>query len=885
MTDPRGIPRWTRALLRWLAPRDHADSVVGDLEETHRLRAQRHGPLEARVRTSLDTLDMASALVRTRVDIFGIYKGSGTLQDYKLALRMLVKFPGLTIAGGFSLAIAIGLGAGWWDFTRDLWRPQLPFPAGDRIVTVEMRDTAGGRDEYRIAHDFLGWKRDARTIEELTAYRTVERSMSLGSATPERITTAETTASMFRVVQVPPVLGRPLIDTDEQPGAPPVVVLGYDVWKRRFAGRSDVVGQTLQLGRVTATVVGVMPEGFQFPINHRMWAPLPLDRSGYAPLDGPSIRVFGLVAAGATQAQANVEVATLTQQVKKASPATHRHFVPRVLAYGGESPGDRSILEIAITYLPIIMVLVLACANVGTLVYARTATRDAEISVRYALGATRGRIITQLFVEALVLASVSAILGLAVANWTLKWALTSYFAGQLPFWLDPGLKPSTVLFAIPLTVLSAAILGVLPALKATGKNAQAQLKNLGAGGSTLRFGKVWTAAMIGQVALTVILIPPAIGISEESWRDRVIRSKFPTTQYLAIEIDADATRRVGEESAPEFAARFERTYREIERRISQQSEVAAVTYGDRLPGMDIDIDTVEVELAPGAPPVQIDTVWRAGVGPGYFEAFDVPIVSGREFHDGDRTPNAHTVLVNENFARVHFKGGNPIGGRVRSAARDGGPIEPWFEIVGLVRDVGMQPTDRGEAPFIYSAATLATARPLVMGIRHTSDAATLSPRVRAIIAEVDPDLRLVDVRSLEDLAWAQDLPGVVVSASIATIVALGLILSAFGIFALMSVSVARRRKEIGLRAALGATPTRLLAGVFARALVLIGSGIAAGNSVLLLFVYLSEEIELSFVADALLWTSAVMLTVGLLACIEPARRALRIHPTDALKEA
>ncbi len=318
-------------------------------------------------------------------------------------------------------------------------------------------------------------------IEELTAYRTVERSMSLGSATPERITTAETTASMFRVVQVPPVLGRPLLETDEQPGAPPVVVLGYDVWQRRFAGRSDVVGQTMQLGRVTATVVGVMPEGFRFPINHRMWAPLQLERSGYAPLDGPSIRVFGLVAPGATQAQANVEIATLTQQVKEASPATHRHFVPRVLAYGGESPGDRSILEIAITYLPIILVLVLACANVGTLVYARTATRDAEISVRYALGATRGRIITQLFVEALVLASVAAIVGLAVANWTLKWALTSYFAGQLPFWLNPGLKLSTVLFAIPLTVFSAAILGVLPALKATGKNAQAQLKNLGAG--------------------------------------------------------------------------------------------------------------------------------------------------------------------------------------------------------------------------------------------------------------------------------------------------------------------------------------------------------------------------------------------------------------------
>ena len=876
-------PRWTRALLRLLAPRSHADDVVGDLEEIHRLHARRHGPLEARVRTSLETLDMASALLRTRLDIFGIYQGSGTLQDYKLGLRMLLKFPGLTIAGGLSLALAIGIGAGWWDFTRDFWRPTLPFPNGDRIVTVEMRDAVGSRDEDRIAHDFLGWRRDARTLQELTAYRTVERNVIVGHAGAERITVAEVTASMFRAIQVPPALGRPLLDSDEQPGATPVVVLGHDLWKRRFDRRSDAVGQTVQVGRVAATVVGVMPEGFSFPSTHRMWVPLQLERSGYAPLDGPPIQVFGLLAPGATQAQANVETTALTQRLKNESPATHQHLNPRVLAFGGQSPGDRSLLEIAITYLPIILVLLIACMNVGTLVYARTATRDAEIAVRYALGATRGRIITQLFVEALVLASLSAVVGLMAANWTLKWALTSFYAGQLPFWLDPGLKVSTVLFAIPLTVAGAAILGMLPALKATGKNAQAQLRNLGAGGSTLRFGKIWTAAMIGQVALTVILIPPAMGTSEESWRDRKIRSKFPTAQYLSVEIDADAARKAGEDTR-QFNVRLARIYGEIERRIAQYSEVAAVTYGDRLPGMDVDVDDVEIEVTPGTPPV-VATVWRAAVGPGYFEAFEVPIVAGRGFNDGDRTPQARTALVNQNFARLHFMGGNPVGRRVRVTAPGGRPPAPWFEIVGMVRDVGMQPTDRGEAPFLYDAGTLTTVHPLVIGIRHTSDAVTLSSRVRGIITDVEPDLRLVAVRSLEDLTWAEDLPGVVASSAIASTVTLGLILSAFGIFSLMSVSVARRTKEIGLRAALGATPSRLLRGVFVRALVLVCSGIAVGNAVLLLFVYLSDEVSFGLVYKALLGTSAIMLTVGLVACIEPARRALRIAPTDALKEA
>ena len=202
----------------------------------------------------------------------------------------------------------------------------------------------------------------------------------------------------------------------------------------------------------------------------------------------------------------------------------------------------------------------------------------------------------------------------------------------------------------------------------------------------------------------------------------------------------------------------------------------------------------------------------------------------------------------------------------------------------MVRDIGMQPTDRGEAPFIFRAATLATARPVVMGIRMTGDPAALAPRVRTIALDVDPALRLGDVRSLEDLAWEQDVPATVAASTVVGIVTLGLFLSAAGIFSLMSVSVARRTREIGLRAALGATPTRILAEIFRRAIVLIGSGVAAGNAVVLLFVYLSDEATVAMVDDLLLKTSAVMLTVGLLACVEPAVRALRIQPTDALKE-
>ena len=429
-------PFWARALLRCLAPRSEVDAVLGDLEE--------------RRFTFLETLDMAAALIRGRWSAF--IKGSGTVHDYKLGLRMLVKYPGLTIAGGLALAIAIAIGAGWYTFMGDFWRPRMPFPDGERLVEVEMRNTAGGGDERRIAHDLAEWRRDVRSIQHFGAYRSLERNLILGDASPEPVLVAETTASMFQVTGVPPLLGRHLIEADEQPGAAPVAVLGYYVWQRRFGGDAGLIGKTIQLGRATTTVVGVMPEGYTFPVNHRLWTPLYLKGSGYAPLDGPAIRVFGLVAPGYTQAQANAELATLSERAAAASPNTHQHLRPRVLAWGGQSPGDRSIVEIAVTYMPVFFILLIACANVGTLIYARTATRDAEISMRCALGATRDRIIAQLFVEALVLASVSALVGLAAAHYALKWGLTAYYAGAgtgVPFWLSPGLKMSTVIFHSP----------------------------------------------------------------------------------------------------------------------------------------------------------------------------------------------------------------------------------------------------------------------------------------------------------------------------------------------------------------------------------------------------------------------------------------------------
>jgi hypothetical protein len=409
---------------------------------------------------------------------------------------------------------------------------------------------------------------------------------------------------------------------------------------------------------------------------------------------------------------------------------------------------------------------------------------------------------------------------------------------------------------------------------------QPRLRNLGAGGSTLRFGRGWSAVMIAQVALVVICLPPAFDISRESLRDRLIRSRGLPGDYLAVgvEFDRDDLSPSAGTAASAIAARRERAVGELVRRLSEQPTVRSVTFGDALPGMGFSVRTAELELSPREPPALVPTVWSVAAGPGYFSAFDRSLHAGRGFDDVDSGVRASSVVVNEAFVRQMLNGASPVGLRLRFAAEDGSTPDPWFDIIGVVEDVGMTPTNRGEAPYVYRAASIATTSPLVIGVRTAGDAQLLSPIIRDIAAGVDAGLRFDLLQPLDEVVWEQDALNLSASAGMFGVVALGMFLAAAGIFALVSVSVSRRTREIGLRAALGASRGRLLGGVLSHAVVLIGSGLIAGNGLLVLLLGFSSLIE------SLAMTSAVMLVVGLFACIQPARRALRIEPADALRD-
>ena len=297
------------------------------------------------------------------------------------------------------------------------------------------------------------------------------------------------------------------------------------------------------------------------------------------------------------------------ERTAAAFPATHAHLRPRVKPLAGEFDA-LGIAQLALRNLPVLLVLAIACLSVGTLVYARTATREGEIAIRSALGAGRARILGQLFVEALVLTSVAAPVGLIAADRALAWGIESVnrASGGAPFWMTPGLKLSTILYAGGLAVVGAAMLSLLPALKVTRARLQPHLANLGTGGATLRFGRVWTGAMIVQVALTAIGIPVALESVNQTMRKLQIRAQFPSREYLAARIDVD--RPFAEETTPAFEARRERTFAELQRRIAQEPGVVAVTFADFVPGTLSRTRRAEVASSSGAEPAYDDAFER-----------------------------------------------------------------------------------------------------------------------------------------------------------------------------------------------------------------------------------------------------------------------------------
>ena len=521
--------------------------------------------------------------------------------DFKLGGRMLVKYPGLTIVGGLAMAFAIVVGIVIFQFAGLFLYPSLPLANGDRIVQLSLRDISENQQEPKALYDFISWRDSLRTIDNLGAWRDSTRNLIVADGDARPAFVAEMSSSGFAIADGQPLMGRVLTPADEQPAAPAVAVIGHDVWQTRFGSDPNVLGRTVQLGDEHATIVGVMREGFAFPVSHELWVPLKTAVLDQAPRSGPAITIFGTLAEGQTFETAQAELTTHGRRAAAEQKSTHEHLEPRVSAYADMMSMDSSddMTFMFLIYFFIGMLVVLICGNVGLLLFARAASRESDLIVRTALGASRGRIVSQLFAEALVLGGLAAVIGMAVAelflrNWGMPFLETNY--GNLPFWWDLSLSPATVAAAILLTVLAATVAGVMPALKIT-RGMGDRLKQTTAGAGGLRFGGVWTVVIVAQVAVTVVF--PAVVWFENVQLGRMqdFNPGFATNQFLAVQVERDAP--VDSNAKPDAAtverdARMAATLGELRGRVAELPGVAGVTFAETLPGGEYPERSIEL---------------------------------------------------------------------------------------------------------------------------------------------------------------------------------------------------------------------------------------------------------------------------------------------------
>ena len=677
-----------------------------------------------------------------------------------------------------------------------------------------------------------------------------------------------------------------------------MILIGETLWSARFASDPDIVGTSVRIGRTPHTVVGVMPADFGFPFGNQVWLPLSARAVDFPPGTGPRAYVFGRLADGVTTERAKVEMAGLTERRASDDPERFERLVGELVDMpilllnaraGAWNQPDGVLMQTLIFAL-----LLVVCGNVGMLILARTAQRSAEITIRTTLGASRARILTQLFVEMLVLALAATGLGLFCAN-ALATRLTQLLgiSDEIPYWADFTLTPQIVAIALGLAALCAVLAGVLPALTATRRAIQANLQSAVARGSSVHFGFGSSLLIVGQIVLSVGFLAMGAARMSSAFRYQGKGLGFDPEGYVVGTLTVPELDPMDSPSALDSVAwgqHVEETQRALLTRLSEDPSVVGVAMGVDVPGLlppgpDVILETPPVGFEPGE--------WDPGtlrIGASFFSGLDRPILAGRDFNAGDvegPPGTRHTaVIVNESFVR-HFLGGrNAVGQRLRYEPRRTawwGALdeEEWYEIVGVVGAFGTNPYSSARDAAIYHPLAPGEVNPIRYTVEVAGDPEAFLPRFRQIAASVDPEAT-VGSGLLNASPGAGGM-----SILVLVFASAAFLLSATGLYALMSFTVSQRTREIGIRAALGAGTADIVSSVARRAALQVGVGLALGVGsgwVLLNGQSNQRTFEPGNIPLTLALTAAVAGCVCLLACAYPTLRGLRIQPTEALRE-
>ena len=890
---PRLFALVSRLLLRGDAThirRDLDESFVRDLERGFSVgRAQRRYTVN--LLSSVWSL-WTSWMPRTLA-------ARGIALDAKLGVRMLAKQPLLTAVAMLALGLGIPSTLVMQHLLGSMMSP-LPVPEGERVLGIRNYSLETLDPVMSSVHDYARWREaQLASFESIAAARSYSVSVFAGAPGAPPVQGAEITASAFDLLRATPLMGRLLGPADEIRGAPEVVLLSEDIWKSRFGSDPAIVGKTVRVGRAEHTVIGVMPSSFRFPMDDDVWLPLRAKPLDYEEGDGPGLYVFGRLKDGVSAERADLEVAQMTERLAVDNPEKYARWVGQAvlmpLLFLGEEVIARTDPQLVMMQAVMLALLLIVCGNVGTLILARTATRLGELSIRTALGASRTRIVTQLFIEALVLALVATGLGLIAAEMTAQWLMRKIGpSGVLPYWMDLGLRLETVLVALGVAALAAVVAGVLPAFRATSKRVQANIQQTASGKGSVRFGFGSSLLIVSEVVLSVGFLAMGGALVRSVFDDADGQTGLQAQHYLRADVhvpwtDAASQREFADGQA--FQLRVARTQQEVLRRLAADGAVRGV-------GMGVDwiatyIPSTRDIIVDGVDNVAWDAA-SARVDVGFFRGLGRPIVAGRDFTAADVEAQASAgpapVIVNASFVEQVLSGRNAVGLHFRLETPEQGTAEgrpTWFEIVGVVGAFGMNPINPAEDAGFYEPVRPGTSNPARYLIEVGDDPAAYAPRLREIVASVDPDATVDEAIAL-DAAWRND-GGVFRWMFVMEIILAGVafVLAVSGLYALMSFTVSQRTREVAIRSALGARPRSIIATIARRAALQLGIGLTLGGVwawVLLKQIVddpLIQPINMPLTIGATLVLTAI---VGAIGCASPTIRGLRIQPSEALRE-
>lgn len=803
------------------------------------------------------------------------------IRDIRYAARSLARSPGFTLAALMALELGIGANTAVFSVVNSVLLRPLPYADPDRLVMVfdSFQQQGMERGPASIA-DFLDWKSQARSFHTIDAI--ANRSYTLtGDGEAEQIPGRSVTASFFETLGVRPLLGHTFAPGDDQPGRAQTVLISERLWQRRYGASPDIVGKEIVMNGRPFTVIGILPGSFRFYGDADAWSILTLDPPTRR---GPFfIRGVARLKAGVTLDQAAKEMQSIAQGVERENPRDYTNLRFPVVDLREFVVGDvRPLLWVLSG--AVLFVFLIAVANIANLMLARATARQRELAIRLSIGAGRGQLVRQLMTESLILALAGGALGLALAYWGVA-ALRWIGPNGLPRLAEIGVDSGVLLFTLLVSVASAVIFGLGPALSASRAPLTDGLKEGGRGGESQAHRRVRGVLVIGQAGISVLLLIGA-GLLIRSFH--LLGSVDPgfhaqPERVLTMLLSPTGPRYLSPapvDGQPQPNRALAAYWDQILERIRTLPGVEAASIAITIPPDRVAFtDGYEIEGMPAPPGSVHPAVPVPYVSHDYFETLGIPLLRGRWFDERDQRDSPRVTIISEALARRHFPGENPVGRRLKHGS--------YMEIIGVVGDVKYQGVHNEDTPAYYELSAQVPTRPMWLLVRGRGDVQTLTMAIRREIRSLDPDVPVDRVGTMAQvLAESVSLPRFR-SLLMSVFAATALLLAATGIYGVIAYSVAQRKQEIGVRMALGATRARVVGLVIGQGARLAAVGIALGiGGAIGLTRFLENMLFGIATSDIVTFASAPLLlaAVAIVASLVPALRAASIDPVTALRQ-